>query len=182
MLFLFLCVIKTIILGAIKLKKKVVFVDKPLPLTHPTKVNLSKICHKLLLRSNLCGFEAFTFSGLDLPSEKASSSENENKEQTCDTANNSQGSFYCSYNFILFQRDFLGKKLYHNAFYRLWRLSNKLPDQSVLMKSNTDVKTVTLLVRTKLDGCEVILYDKQRKFDTEICKIYRAPKTGSCSP
>lgn len=40
--------------------------------------------------------------------------------------------------------------------YRVWRLSNKIQSQDVLMKTNNEAKPVTLLVRTKLDGCEVI--------------------------
>lgn len=51
---------------------------------------------------------------------------------------------------------FLGKKLHHNVSYRLWRLSNKTQNQDILMKTNKEVKTINLLVRTKLDGCEVL--------------------------
>lgn len=49
------------------MKKNVAFVDKPLPLPHPTKAEFNRICHKLLLRSNLCEFEAFKFPNTDLP-------------------------------------------------------------------------------------------------------------------
>lgn len=63
-------IIKEIEHGTEKIKKKIVFIDKPLPLPHPTKADFSKICHKLLLRSNLCEFEAFKF-----PTTEAASSE-----------------------------------------------------------------------------------------------------------
>lgn len=55
------CIHYVLFLGAEKVRKKVVFIDKPLPLPHPTKADFNKICHKLLLRSNLCQFEAFKF-------------------------------------------------------------------------------------------------------------------------
>lgn len=56
--------------------------DKPLPLPHPTKADFNRIFHKLLLRSNLCEFEAFKFPNPDLPLEaECSESEDIAKEK-----------------------------------------------------------------------------------------------------
>lgn len=68
-------VINALFVGTEKIKKKVVFIDKPLPLPHPSKANFSRICHKLLLKSNLCQFEAFKFPSPDIEIENADNSE-----------------------------------------------------------------------------------------------------------
>lgn len=58
-------------IGADKIKKKVVFIDKPLPLPFPTKADFSRTYHKLLLKSNLCEFEAFKYPNEDTVTENA---------------------------------------------------------------------------------------------------------------
>lgn len=131
------------------MKKKVAFVDKPLPLPHPTKADFSRICHKLLVRTNLCEFEAFKYPNLDVPAEETECSQN--SEETIEQKGKSVILSHVS----LSKNRNLGRKIHHNVSYRLWRLSNKTQNQDILMKTNNEVKTVVLLVRTKLDGCEV---------------------------
>lgn len=86
--------------GTEKTKKKVIFIDKPLPLPHPSKADLSRICHKLLLRSNLCEFEAFKFPTPDSVIKQDDSTEVEENESITKEGKAKQPLFWC-FNFYL---------------------------------------------------------------------------------
>lgn len=50
--------------------------------------------------------------------------------------------------------DLCPKKIFHNVSYRLWSFDPKY-EASGLLKTNNKQKQINVLVRCKLDGCEV---------------------------
>lgn len=57
----------------------------------------------------------------------------------------------------------LKNKIHHNVSYRLWKLQLK-NEQCELMKAKYNTNSFHILVRCKLDGCEVIIMKGLRKF------------------
>ncbi|CAH0556148.1 unnamed protein product [Brassicogethes aeneus] len=114
-------------------KKKVVFIDKPLPIKTPNRLDIINICMKKLIKTNLCEYEAFQYPVPDIPADM--NAEERNKLEH-------QGN--------------VEKKriIHHNAQYRLWNIK-KVKNQHNLLKNTNEDSNINLLIRSKLTGCEI---------------------------
>ncbi|RZC38475.1 uncharacterized protein BDFB_001399, partial [Asbolus verrucosus] len=127
------------------IKKKVVFIDKVLPKVNPSYQDLKYYAYKQLLKSNLCQYKAFSFPTEETPVENSTGNRensekapDENLEKT-DEAQKGQSK---------------QRLIHHNVSYKIWSVQ-KTDNQNTLMKSKAKDKEIKLLIRCKLDACEL---------------------------
>lgn len=109
--------------------KKIVFIDKVLPKCTPNYHDLSNFAFKRLLKLQFCQYKAFEFPTEETPIYTEGVVEEKPELEA-------------------------SKRIYHNASYRIWEVS-KTDLQSTLMKGKSHDVNMKLLVRSKLDACEV---------------------------
>lgn len=126
-------------------KKKVVFIDKPLAEDHPDPLDLKYCSMKRLVRTNFCRYEAFKYEN----------QENCLQDETIEQANAEES-------IENHEEEWKGKKkkgkdniIHHNVSYRLWKVKKNVNHNALLKNQgkNTELK---LLIRSKLDGCEIM--------------------------
>lgn len=130
-------------------KRNIVFIDKPCPRT-TTIMSLNEKGHKMLLKTNFCQFEAFSYDlveneienslvqSIDLIEKLEHDILGENKAEIPKTEESNE----------------VENTIHHNVSYRLWELKQKFEDNKDLMKRTASIRPISVLVRTKLDGCE----------------------------
>nr|XP_015838956.1 PREDICTED: uncharacterized protein LOC103314281 [Tribolium castaneum] len=111
--------------------RKVVFIDKVLPKVDPSPHDLNCYAYKRLLKLSFCEYEAFKYPVEETPI-------GEGDEQDCETEDPKDRK----------------KVIHHNANYRIWNIK-KTTSHNTLMKNQSKDTEINLLVRCKLDGCEV---------------------------
>ncbi|XP_019875856.2 uncharacterized protein LOC109603798 [Aethina tumida] len=113
--------------------RKVVFVDKPLPKQNPNNLDMTNLCVKHLLKTNLCPYVAFSYNATDIPIEDKKS-DGRNMENTSTVSQH--------------------KKIHHNAQYRIWNIKNNGSHCS-LLKNKSKPFNMNILIRSKLAACDM---------------------------
>ncbi|XP_044753470.1 little elongation complex subunit 2-like [Coccinella septempunctata] len=129
-------------------KKKVVFIDKPFVKNRPDPLDLKYISMKRLVRTNFCHYEAFKYENQEICFE-------ENKcEQT--KINGCDGNSEDNLEEKLPWKKKSGSSdlIHHNVNYRLWKVRKNV-NSNTLLKNQMKNTELNLLIRSKLDACEV---------------------------
>lgn len=112
-------------------RKKIVFIDKVLPKCKPIYHDLNYFAYKRLLKLEFCQYEAFQFPNQETPIYTDS-----------------------ELKIVPNQKNSNKKSINHNVSYRIWQVT-KTDLQGALMKGKSNNENIKLLVRSKLDACEV---------------------------
>lgn len=139
-----------------------VFIDKPFPNKAPTVFDLNRKCMKTLLKTNFCDVEAFSFDNTEITigeyrihqtpntrSKVKRKLEDDNVEINVKKVKTDEAIQLTP---IETEEEI---KHHHNVTYRLWKLQLKT-EQCKLIKDKYKFNNIHLLVRCKLDGCEVM--------------------------
>ncbi|XP_050310892.1 uncharacterized protein LOC126746615 [Anthonomus grandis grandis] len=114
--------------------KRVVFLDKPFYQNDMNHTDFVYMSFKRLIKTNFCQFEAFEFAQEEEEIENASTVSEEDK---------------CRWTFNRHHN-----KILYNASYKVWNIK-KTYCQNNLMKNQHKPKELNVLVRNKLDACEL---------------------------
>lgn len=108
--------------------KNVCFIDEPLRCSKPNKLCVNQKSYKDAIKLKFCGYKGFSYDsvGYTIKAEEVQSTENE-KDQ----------------------------KIYENVAYKIWTLK-KSNERNELLKAQKFFKELNVLVRSKIDACELL--------------------------